>query len=359
MAQFEPVLSQQEEEEHFSKALLLASAAWVPMVLNAVIRLDVLEIIAKAGAGAQLSASEIVAQLPTKDAHAPVNLDRMLALLASNSVFTCSVVDSQRRYGLAPAAKYFVKNQFGAPLSPLSPLLSYLVDKDVMDTWYGLEAGILEGGTAFEKTHGETLFKYITKDPKLMNASNVAMTNYTELIAKKLLESYHGFANVKTLVDVGGARGQVLSMITAKYPHIKGINFDLPHVVANAPSYPGVEHKGGDMFESVPETDAIIMKWVLHCFDDENCLKVLKNCYKALPEDGKLHVMESIVPANPCNSNIGEKSTLQIDLLRVALSTGAKERTEIEYRALATKAGFKGIKLECLVCNLWVIVFYK
>ncbi|CAI9094419.1 OLC1v1030158C1 [Oldenlandia corymbosa var. corymbosa] len=356
-------MAEDHEEQGFSQALLLASAAWVPMVLNAVIRLDVLEIIAKAGPGSQLSASEITAKLSTvKPEEAAVNLDRMLALLAGNSVVTCSVevVDGvvQRRYGLGPAGKYFVKGeQYGG--ASLSPLLAYLVDKDVMGTWYGLEAGILEGGTAFEKTHGAPLFKYIANDPRLMNFSNVAMTNYTELNIKKLLECYKGFENVKTLVDVGGARGQVLSMITSKYPNIKGINFDLPHVVGNAPSYPGVEHKGGDMFESVPEGDAILMKWILHLFDDEKCVKILKNCYKALPEDGKLYVLESIVPANPSESDIGEKSTLQIDLLRVAFASGPKERTEAEFKALAKKAGFKGIKLECLVCNLWVIVFQK
>lgn len=127
---------EEDEEQHFSKAMLLTSAVWVPMVLNAVIRLDVLEIIAKAGPGEQLSTSEIAAHLSTENPHAAFNIDRMLALLASYSVLTCTVVDGAadflRRYDLAPAAKYFVKDQYGAPLSPL---LSYLVDKDVMDSW--------------------------------------------------------------------------------------------------------------------------------------------------------------------------------------------------------------------------------
>ncbi|KAK4849017.1 hypothetical protein QYF36_019884 [Acer negundo] len=81
-----------------------------------------------------------------------------------------------------------------------------------------------------------------------------------------------GFENVKQLVDVGGGLGVTLKAVTAKYPHIKGINFDLPHVIQRAPNYPGVEHVGGDMFESVPKGDAIFMKWILHDWSDEHCL---------------------------------------------------------------------------------------
>ncbi|KAL3498331.1 hypothetical protein ACH5RR_041063 [Cinchona calisaya] len=353
---------EEDEEQCFASAMQLVTGAWVPLVLNAVVRLDVLEIIAKAGPGAQLSPSEIASQISTKNPDAAITLDRMLALLASYSVLTCSVVDAgagaqyERRYGLAPVAKYLVKQQFGAPLRPL---LEYLLDKEMMDSWYGLEAAVLEGGTAFEKTHGAPVFKYIAKDPRLMNASNIAMTNYTDLYLTKLLDCYKGFDDVKILVDVGGALGQALGMITSKYPNIKGINFDLPHVIERAPSYPGVEHKAGDMFESVPEGDAMFMKWILHLFDDDRCLKLLKNCYNALPDNGKLMIVESILPVNPENSDAAMKSNIQIDLLRVAMSTGPKERSEIEYQALATKAGFKGLRFECLVFNLWVMVLYK
>ncbi|KAK4835147.1 hypothetical protein QYF36_005955 [Acer negundo] len=69
---------------------------------------------------------------------------------------------------------------------------------------------------------------------------------------------------------------------------LEGINFDLPHVIEDAPSYPDVEHVGGDMFVSVPKGDAIFMKWICHDWSDEHCLKFLKNCYEALPENGKL-----------------------------------------------------------------------
>ncbi|PPD66655.1 hypothetical protein GOBAR_DD36468 [Gossypium barbadense] len=107
------------------------------------------------------------------------------------------------------------------------------------------------------------------------------MTNLWKIIVKKILEKYHGFQ------DVGGGYGVTLNMIISKYPSIKGINYELPHVVQEAPSFPGIEHVGGDMFSTVPKADTIMMKEVLHNWDDEHCLKLLKNCYEALEEKGK------------------------------------------------------------------------
>ncbi|KAL3500454.1 hypothetical protein ACH5RR_039547 [Cinchona calisaya] len=220
-------MDKQEEDECFSYAIQLLTAATMPMVLNAIVRLDVLEIIAKAG-----------------------------------PVLTSSVVDGgagaqyQRRYGLAPVANYFIKQQYGAPLRPL---LVYLQDKVLMESWYQLGAAILEGGTAFERTHASEIFTYIGKDPKFNEAFNNAMSSHTRAVLENVLECYKGFENVKTLVDVG------------------------------------VEHKGGDMFESIPEADAIFKKWILHDWDDEHCLKLLRNCYTALPEDGKIIIVEGIV----------------------------------------------------------------
>ena len=130
---------EEEEEQWFSYAMQLMTMMTMPMVLNAAVKLDVLEIIAKAGPGGKLSPSEIVSQMPTKNPDAPDFLDRMLRLLAGYSVLTCSVVDGgagahhERRYGLAPVAKYFIKHQYGATLRQLSV---YLQNKLLMDSWY-------------------------------------------------------------------------------------------------------------------------------------------------------------------------------------------------------------------------------
>lgn len=89
---------------------------------------------------------------------------------------------------------------------------------------------------------------------------NKAMTNHTIIVMKKILECYNGFDNIKCLVDVGDGLGVALNLIISKHPTIKGVNFDLLHVIQDATLYPGIEHVAGDMFQEVPQGDAIFMK---------------------------------------------------------------------------------------------------
>lgn len=86
-----------------------------------------------------------------------------------------------------------------------------------------------------------TAFEYPGTDERFNQVFNQAMSNHTTLIMKKILEVYKRFDGLKVLVDVGGGLGVTLKSITSKYPQIKGINFDLPHVLADAPSYPGTD----------------------------------------------------------------------------------------------------------------------
>ncbi|KAL3517125.1 hypothetical protein ACH5RR_024027 [Cinchona calisaya] len=356
-----------EEEQKFSYAMQLVTSASLPMVLLAVIRLDVFEIIAKAGPGAQLSPSEIATHLSLKNPDAATMLDRMLRLLATYSVLTCSVaattsedgvVGSERRvYGLAPVAKYFVRNEKDGGVS-LGSLLALLHDKVFIDSWYELEDAVREGGVPFERVHGTHAFEYPGRDPRFNEVFNEAMINHTTIVINRILERYNGFEHLKTLVDVGGGLGVTLSAITTKYPSLKGINFDLPHVIQHAPAYPGVEHVGGDMFESVPHGDAIFMKWILHDWDDDHCIKLLKNCYDALPDNGKVIVVDSILSVIP-DTSACIKGTCQMDLIMMTQNPGGKERSEQEFLALATTAGFRSIRVECFVCNLWIMEFHK
>ncbi|KAH9685699.1 Flavone 3'-O-methyltransferase 1 [Citrus sinensis] len=98
--------------------------------------------------------------------------------------------------------------------------------------------------------------------------------------------------------------GVNMSLIVNTYSQIRGINFDLPHVIENASSSPGVEHVGGDVFVKIPNGQAIFMKFILHDWSDEQYLKILKNCYDALPESGKVIIVESIVPESSQISSV-------------------------------------------------------
>ena len=118
---------------------------------------------------------------------------------------------------------------------------------------------VLEGGDAFARANGGLkLFDYMGTDERLSKLFN--RTGFSVGVLQKFLEVYKGFEGVNVLVDVGGGVGNTLGFVTSKYPNIKGINFDLTCALAQAPSYPNVEHVAGDMFVEIPRGDAIILK---------------------------------------------------------------------------------------------------
>ncbi|XVE63056.1 hypothetical protein DITRI_Ditri06bG0169100 [Diplodiscus trichospermus] len=353
------------EEAEFTKALQMARSIFFPMVLKAAIDLDLLDIIAKASppgaAGCKLSPTEIASHLTTTNPDAASIVDRILRFLASYSIITYDLATSkdghvQKLYGLAPIAKYFLNDDDG--ISPI-PHLVFVTDRYVHESWYHLKQATLEAGTIpFVKAHGMHLFELAAKNDELSSKLNNAMSNLTAGVMKKILGLYKGFEGISQVVDVGGGLGTNLKLIISKYPHIKAINFDLPQVIKDATPFPGVDHVEGDMFVEVPQGDIIFLKCVLHNWDDNRCLKLLKNCYNALPEFGKVVVVESILPEEPTTDS-GSQATLAVDIIGFNLLPGAKERTEEEYKALASKAGFTTFKLVCCAYNYWLMEFHK
>lgn len=101
-----------------------------------------------------------------------------------------------------------------------------------------------------------------------------------------------------------------------------------------------------------------LLLWILHDWSDDHCLKLLKNCHQALPDNGKVIVVEGLLPVIP-DSSYATKGIFQHDLVMMTQNPGGKERTKQEFMALATGAGFSGIRLECFVCNFWVMEIYK
>lgn len=92
----------------------------------------------------------------------------------------------------------------------------------------------------FKKVHGKSTYEYLGTDPKLNHIFNKAMADGCALEMRRVLELYKGFEGISTLVDVGGGNGQNLKLVISKYPTIKGINLDLPHVIQHAPPIPGI-----------------------------------------------------------------------------------------------------------------------
>lgn len=104
-----------------------------------------------------------------------------------------------------------------------------------------MKDAVLEGGIPFNKAYGMNAFDYHGTDPRFNKVFNKGMSDHSTITMKKLLENYKGFEGLTSLVDVGGGTGAIVNTIISKYPSIKGINFDLPHVIEDAPSYPGIK----------------------------------------------------------------------------------------------------------------------
>ncbi|XP_017241790.1 caffeic acid 3-O-methyltransferase [Daucus carota subsp. sativus] len=362
-----------EGADEFTRGLQLNGGTILGMVMKTAIELGLFEIIAKASTvngispfgddAKKLCSDDIVAQLPTQNPAAPAVLGRILRFLAAKSILNWTTVageDGKEKslFSLTSTCKYYISDEDGISLAPA---LVMLHDKVIIDSWYQLKDAVLEGGIPFNKAHdGMHAFEYPAVDSRFNDLFNQGMYNHTTLLMKKILEVYTGFEDIKEIVDVGGGTGATLARIISKYPLIRGINFDLPHVIKNAAPLAGVEHVGGDMFESVPKGEVIFMKWILHDWSDDHCLKLLKNCCKSLPELGKVIIVESVVPEYSDTSSLARlNNAVDSDMIMLALNPGGKERSLREFEELAKESGFAAVKTICSASVYSVLEFSK
>lgn len=351
------------DQEGFLTAMQIVNSSTVHGVLSALFELNVFDIIAKkAGYDGYLHPDEIASNLPTKNPEASGMLDRMLRLLTSHSIIKCRLVKSSgnalltRSYGLTSISRYFVQSQDGPCVVPLHHFIHH---KEMQNCWYKLKDAILEGGTPFNLAHdGTDMFDYLEKDKHLASLLSQAMDRSIATSMDILLQVYKGFEGVKQVVDVGGAHGATLRCIVSLNPHVKGINFDLPHVVKDAPKLHGIDHVGGDMFVAVPKAEAVVLQRVLHDWTDEESVKILEKCYEAIPDYGKVVIIEMIHSELPENDVIA-KSTSQMDIRLMVVTHGGRERTVKEFQMLGKEAGFASSTYICGADLYGVVELYK
>ncbi|KAK4477256.1 hypothetical protein RD792_016470 [Penstemon davidsonii] len=196
------------------------------------------------------------------------------------------------------------------------------------------------GPSAFETVHGEDVWIFAAKNPAHSKLIDDAMASHARGIMAAIVDQYSEvFKGVGSLVDVGGGDGTSLRTLVKACPCICGINFDLPHVVSVAPICDGVEHVGGDMFQSVPKADAAFIMWVLHDWSDEECIQILRNCLKAIPkEKGKVIIAEAVIEEGEEDKYSDVR--LALDMVMLAHTEKGKERTLKEWEHVVYAAGF-------------------
>jgi O-methyltransferase len=209
-----------------------------------------------------------------------------------------------------------------------------------VEAWNALPEAIATGATAMEISHGALLFDFLAEHPEQGAAFDGIMTLVHGSEKEAVAEAFD-FSGVSTLVDVGGGNGTLLSSVLARNPDLRGVLFDLPQVVERGASMLGdmrdrCDLAAGDMFEAVPRGgDAYVLSHIIHDWDEERCLAVLRSCRSAMEPGARLLVVEMVIPPGD-EMHPGK----MIDMLMISF-TGGMERTEEEYRTLLARAGFR------------------
>ncbi|XP_058100624.1 trans-resveratrol di-O-methyltransferase-like [Magnolia sinica] len=154
------------------------------------------------------------------------------------------------------------------------------------------------------------------------------------------------FDGVRSLVDVGAGTGAVARAITDAFPHIKCTVFDQPHVIASVPKSTKIDAVGGNMFESIPPADALLLKSVLRGWSDNDCVKILKRCKEVIPskeDGGKVILLETVVNADTDDYKLMD-TKLCFDMAMLLPSTG-RQREEHEWQKIFIDAGFSDYKI--------------
>jgi hypothetical protein len=264
----------------------------------------------------------------------PRSLHRVLRALASQGVFT---EESPGHFALTPLSE-LLRSDIPDSLRPFA--LSY-GEPWWWNAWGNLLHSVQTGETAFDSVFGMGFFEYLNQAPDAASIFNANMTAMTVQEGQAVVMAYD-FSLIGTLVDIGGGHGELVSAILQAYPQVHAVVFDQPSVIEGTRLRLEVagldercEIKGGSFFESIPKGgDIYTLKDILHDWDDEQAIAILRNCHRSMSTSAKLLIIERIIP--PGNDHTIGKL---IDISMLVL-TGGRERTKAEYNSLLDAAGF-------------------
>jgi ubiquinone/menaquinone biosynthesis C-methylase UbiE len=190
--------------------------------------------------------------------------------------------------------------------------------------------------------YGMGVFEYLSKNPVDAAMFSDLMVGFHGAEPPAIAEAYD-FSGVGSIADVGGATGNLLTTVLAKYPQATALIYDLPHNAAAAAEFvkgrgmsDRVKFEAGNFFESVPSGfDVYVMSHIIHDWDENECLKILGNCKKAMKPGSRLLIVEMVLP----EGNVFHPGKMT-DMIMLSIP-GGQERTTTEYRELLAKAGFR------------------
>jgi hypothetical protein len=244
----------------------------------------------------------------------------------------------ERHFALTPVGELLRSDVPGS----MRAMLRMIANGEHFNAWSKLGEAVRTGGIATDLAEGKDIWAYYRDNPDRSVLFNDAMTCFSALSDRIIAEAFP-FGDFQTVCDFGGGHGGQLISILETYPKLKGIVYDLEYVVAGARenfARHGVEGRaeaiGGSFFEAMaPGADVYIAKNIIHDWDDEKSIQILRNVRKVIPAHGRLILLE-ITVAGP---NIPDPGKF-MDVNMLAM-TGGKERTSEEFAALYTASGFR------------------
>lgn len=267
------------------------------------------------------------------NAHAP-SLYRLLRALASEGIFE------------QVAERRFANNAQSEMLHPDAPASVYgwavfIGRPYYWQGWGNLLHSVLTGESGVRKVTGMDSWRYREQHPEEGAIFDRAMTDATRALSAAIVEVYD-FGQFHRIADIAGGHGAQLAAILTRHPGTTGVLFDQPHVVRGAIELlreAGVEDRcdvvGGSFFETAPSADAYLLKHILHDWDDEDCVRILRTLRGAAPVDARLLVIERLV--GPANQDPDTK----LSDLNMLVGPGGKERTREEFTELFAAAGWR------------------
>jgi hypothetical protein len=314
-----------------AQLIQMGTAFWGSQMLFVAAQLEVAERLADG----TKTASDVAAELGLNAAA----LYRFLRTLAGMGLLT---EVANKTFALTPLGAALRKD---APGSAYATILT-LCGPIGQDSWQLLPYSLETGKTGLEKAFGQPLFEYLAQRPREASLFSETMVGFHGAEPPAVAEAYD-FGALRSIVDVGGATGNMLAHILQRHRGPRGVLFDLPHVVTDAPAFLAargvaerVSIESGSFFERVPAGhDAYILSHIIHDWDPQQCRTILGHCRKAIDPKGRLLIVEMVLPEGD-TPHPGK----MLDMMML-VGPGGQERTPSEYAELLGQAGFKMTKV--------------
>lgn len=299
---------------------------------------QMLAVSARLGIADQLAKGPCHHEKLAKDLNvSPAALYRLLRALASHGVFSEDVTEPGV-FSLTPVADLLRTEVPGS-----QRIWAMLHGSE----WFWASVGhmpysISSGGPAFKDIYGTGTFQYFAREPHHGELFFAAMNQVTELILPALLAVYD-FSPFQHAIDIGGGLGSLVAAVLHNQPSMNGTLFDLPYMVEPAKAYLAgqglasrCEVVAGDFFDGVPEGgDVHLLKWIIHDWNDEQAIAILRNSRKSIQPGGRLLLIEQVIADGntPCPSKM-------MDMVMLLMEQG-RERREDEFAAIFSAAGYR------------------